>query len=90
MDVLKPYLTIGINIAVSAFHHLDDTKVKMYIVYFNMFTIYLDDACPNDPDARDGIPNFTQVSHDGDAESLCMLILSHSISCPRRSSQARS
>ncbi|KAK0245053.1 isoprenoid synthase domain-containing protein [Armillaria nabsnona] len=60
MDVLKPYLTIGINIAVSAFHHLDDAKVKMYIVFFNMFTIYLDDACPNDPDARDGIPNFTQ------------------------------
>ncbi len=64
LDVLKPSLTVtvGLNIAATAYHHLANVKVKVYIVFFTAFATYFDDAYPDDPDALVGVPNFTKVS----------------------------
>ncbi|KAK0245080.1 isoprenoid synthase domain-containing protein [Armillaria nabsnona] len=51
LDVLKPSLTVGLNIAATAYHHLANVKVKVYIVFFTAFATYFDDAYPDDPDA---------------------------------------
>ncbi|KAK0438924.1 isoprenoid synthase domain-containing protein [Armillaria borealis] len=59
-DVLRPYLTLGLNITVSAYHYIDDDNVKVFIVFFCMFLIYLDDVYPDDSDALGGVPDFTK------------------------------
>ncbi|KAK0443057.1 uncharacterized protein EV420DRAFT_1768707 [Desarmillaria tabescens] len=33
LDALKPYLTVGLNITASAYHHLVNVDVKVYIVF---------------------------------------------------------
>ncbi|KAK0234402.1 hypothetical protein EDD85DRAFT_968792 [Armillaria nabsnona] len=60
LDVLGPSLTVALNIAAAAYHHLTNVKVKVYIVFFTAFVTYLDDAYPDDPDALVGVPNFTK------------------------------
>ncbi|KAK0506712.1 isoprenoid synthase domain-containing protein [Armillaria luteobubalina] len=60
LDMFRPQLTLGINIAASAYHHLLNVDVKVYIVFFTAFVTYLDDAYPDDPDIRVGVPNFTK------------------------------
>ncbi|SJL11743.1 uncharacterized protein ARMOST_15151 [Armillaria ostoyae] len=60
LDVLKPYLTVGLNITASAYHHLSNVNVKVYIVLFTAFATYFDDVYPDDPDALVGVPNFTK------------------------------
>ncbi len=62
LDVLGPSLTVGLNIAAAAYHHLTNVKVKVYIVFFTAFVAYFDDVYPDDPDALVGVPNFTKVS----------------------------
>ncbi|KAK0442301.1 isoprenoid synthase domain-containing protein [Desarmillaria tabescens] len=60
LDVLKPSLIVGLNIAASAYHHLVDVNVKVYITFFTMFLTYFDDAYPDDPDILVGVPRFTK------------------------------
>ncbi|KAK0442254.1 isoprenoid synthase domain-containing protein [Desarmillaria tabescens] len=60
LDALRPYLVTSLNITASAYHHLEDLNVKVYIVMFTAFAIYFDDAYPDDPDALVGVPNFTK------------------------------
>ncbi|KAK0197859.1 isoprenoid synthase domain-containing protein, partial [Armillaria mellea] len=60
LDMFRPQLTLGINIVASAYHHLLDVDVKVYIVFFTAFVTYLDDTYPDDPDTRVGVPNFTK------------------------------
>ncbi|PBK89328.1 terpenoid synthase [Armillaria gallica] len=60
LDTFMPQLILGINITASAYHHLLNVNVKVYIVFFTAFVTYLDDAYPDDPDTRIGVPNFTK------------------------------
>ncbi len=55
-------MTVGLNIAAAAYHHLANVKVEVYIIFFTAFVTYLDDAYPDDPDTLVGVPNFTKVS----------------------------
>ncbi|KAG7440245.1 terpenoid synthase [Guyanagaster necrorhizus] len=61
VDVLRPYLTVGLNITASAYHHLVDDNIKVYIVFFTAFATYFDDVYPDDPDALIGVPAFTKI-----------------------------
>ncbi|KAK0432603.1 uncharacterized protein EV420DRAFT_1755377, partial [Desarmillaria tabescens] len=60
LDALRPYLVTGLNITASAYHHLDDVNVKVYIAFYTTFAIYFDDVYPDDPDALVGVPIFTK------------------------------
>ncbi|KAK0438923.1 isoprenoid synthase domain-containing protein [Armillaria borealis] len=60
VEVLKPYLVLGLNITTAAYHYIDDTNVKMFISFFCMFLIYLDDVYPDDSEALGGVPDFTR------------------------------
>lgn len=60
LDLLKPYLTVGLNIAASAYHHLANDNVKVYIAFFTAFATYFDDTYPDDPDTVVGVANFTK------------------------------
>ncbi|KAK0197876.1 isoprenoid synthase domain-containing protein [Armillaria mellea] len=51
LDTLQPYLVTGLNIAASAYHHVDNVNVKVYIAIYTAFATYFDDAYPDDPDA---------------------------------------
>ncbi len=62
LDLLKPYLTVGLNIAASAYHHLANDDVKVYIAFFTAFATYLDDTYPDDPDTLVGVADFTKVN----------------------------
>ncbi len=62
LDVLKPYLTVGLSITASAYHHLTDNNVKVYIVFFTALATYFDDVYPDDPDTLVGVPDFTKVN----------------------------
>ncbi|KAK0506721.1 isoprenoid synthase domain-containing protein, partial [Armillaria luteobubalina] len=60
LDLIQPYLTVGLNIAASAYHHLANDDVKIYIAFFTAFATYLDDKYPDDPDTLVGVANFTK------------------------------
>ncbi|KAG7440246.1 terpenoid synthase [Guyanagaster necrorhizus] len=60
LGVLRPSLTVGLNIAASAYRHLTDNNVKIYIAFYTMILTYLDDTYPDDPDVLIGVPNFTK------------------------------
>ncbi|KAK0197842.1 isoprenoid synthase domain-containing protein [Armillaria mellea] len=60
LDILQPYLTVGLNIAASAYHHLANDDVKIYIAFFTAFATYLDDTYPDDPDTLAGVADFTR------------------------------
>ncbi|SJL03224.1 uncharacterized protein ARMOST_06572 [Armillaria ostoyae] len=60
LDALQPYLVPGLNIAASAYHHVDNVNIKVYIAIYTAFVLYFDDAYPDDPDALVGVPNFTK------------------------------
>ncbi|KAK0440732.1 isoprenoid synthase domain-containing protein [Armillaria borealis] len=64
LEALQPYLVTGLNIAASAYHHIDDVNIKVYIAIYTAFAIYFDDAYPDDPDALVGVPKFTKVNVD--------------------------
>ncbi len=64
LEALQPYLVTGLNIAASAYHHIDNINIKVYIAIYTAFAIYFDDAYPDDPDALVGVPNFTKVNID--------------------------
>ncbi|PBK64233.1 terpenoid synthase, partial [Armillaria solidipes] len=57
---LEPYLTVELNIAASAYHHLANDDVKVYIAFFTAFATYFDDTYPDDPDTLVGVPGFTK------------------------------
>ncbi|SJL14582.1 uncharacterized protein ARMOST_18045 [Armillaria ostoyae] len=65
---LQPYLTLGLNIAASAYRHLVDVNVRVYVVFYTMFLTYFDDAYPDEPDALIGIPNFTKYFMSGEKQ----------------------
>ncbi|KAK0199555.1 isoprenoid synthase domain-containing protein [Desarmillaria ectypa] len=73
LDVLRPYLTVGLNITASAYHHLANVNVKVYIVFFTALVAYFDDAYPDDPDALIGVPNFTKHFASSEKQSTKML-----------------
>ncbi|PBK66612.1 terpenoid synthase [Armillaria solidipes] len=73
LDVLKPALTVGLNIASAAYHHLSNDKVKVFIVFYTAFVTYFDDAYPDDPDALVGVPNFTKHFAASEKQSTKML-----------------
>ncbi|KAK0214464.1 isoprenoid synthase domain-containing protein [Armillaria fumosa] len=60
LDVLKPALTVRLNIATAAYHHLSNVEVKVFIVFYSAFMTYFDDAYLDDPDTLVGVPNFTK------------------------------
>ncbi|KAG7440250.1 terpenoid synthase [Guyanagaster necrorhizus] len=73
IEVLRPYLTLGLNITVSAYHYIDDTNVKVFIAFFCMFLIYLDDVYPNDSDVLGGVPDFTRRFTSSEKQSSKIL-----------------
>ncbi|KAK0442258.1 isoprenoid synthase domain-containing protein [Desarmillaria tabescens] len=73
LDALKPYLTVGLNITASAYHHLVNVDVKVYIVFFTAFATYFDDVYPDDPDALIGVPNFTKYFASSEKQPTKML-----------------
>ncbi|SJL14644.1 uncharacterized protein ARMOST_18109 [Armillaria ostoyae] len=73
LDVLGPALTVGLNIAAAAYHHLANDKVKVYIVFYTAFVTYHDDVYPDDPDALVGVPNFTKHFAASEKQSTKML-----------------
>ncbi|KAK0199562.1 isoprenoid synthase domain-containing protein, partial [Desarmillaria ectypa] len=73
IDVLRPYLTLGLNITVSAYHHIDDANVKVFIAFFCMFLIYLDDVYPGDSDVLGGVPDFTKRFTSSEKQSSKIL-----------------
>ncbi|SJL17573.1 uncharacterized protein ARMOST_21125 [Armillaria ostoyae] len=73
LDVLGPSLTVGLNIAAAAYHHLANDKVKVYIVFYTAFMTYHDDAYPDDPNALVGVPNFTKHFAASEKQSTKML-----------------
>ncbi|KAK0481281.1 isoprenoid synthase domain-containing protein [Armillaria novae-zelandiae] len=60
LDVLKPSLTVMLNITAAAYHHLSNVKVKVFIVFYTTFAAYLDDFYLDDPDTLVGVNNFTK------------------------------
>ncbi|PBK94476.1 terpenoid synthase, partial [Armillaria gallica] len=73
LDALGPSLTVGLNMAAAAYHHLANVKVKIYIVFFTAFVAYLDDAYPDDPDTLAGVPNFTKRFASSEKQTTKML-----------------
>ncbi|KAK0245079.1 isoprenoid synthase domain-containing protein [Armillaria nabsnona] len=73
VDLLMPYLTVGLNITASAYHHLSNVNVKVYIVFFTAFATYFDDVYPDDPDALVGVPNFTKHFASSEKQPTKML-----------------
>ncbi|KAK0506742.1 isoprenoid synthase domain-containing protein, partial [Armillaria luteobubalina] len=73
VDVLMPYLTVGLNITAPAYRHLANVKVKIYIVFFTAFATYFDDVYPDDPDALVGVPNFTKHFASSEKQPTKML-----------------
>ncbi|PBK64255.1 terpenoid synthase [Armillaria solidipes] len=73
VDVLMPYLTVGLNITAAAYHHLSNDSVKVYIVFFTAFATYFDDVYPDDPDALVGVPNFTKHFASSEKQPTKML-----------------
>ncbi|KAK0438915.1 isoprenoid synthase domain-containing protein [Armillaria borealis] len=73
VDVLMPYLTVGLNIAATAYRHLANANVKVYIVFFTGFLVYFDDAYPDDPDTLLGVPNFTKYFTSSEKQPTKML-----------------
>ncbi|KAK0232614.1 isoprenoid synthase domain-containing protein [Armillaria fumosa] len=73
VDVLMPYLTVGLNITAAAYRHLANVKVKIYIVFFTAFATYFDDVYPDDPDALVGVPNFTKHFASSEKQPTKML-----------------
>ncbi|KAK0214482.1 isoprenoid synthase domain-containing protein [Armillaria fumosa] len=73
LDVLKPALTVGLNIAAAAYHHLSNVEVKVFIAFYSAFVTYFDDAYPDDPDTLVGVPNFTKHFASSEKQSTKML-----------------
>ncbi|KAK0502089.1 isoprenoid synthase domain-containing protein [Armillaria luteobubalina] len=73
LDVLKPALMVGLNVAAAAYHHLSNVKVKVFIVFYTAFVAYFDDAYLDDPDALVGVPNFTKHFASSEKQSTKML-----------------
>ncbi|KAK0197898.1 isoprenoid synthase domain-containing protein [Armillaria mellea] len=73
LDALQPYLVTGLNIAASAYHHVDNINIKVYIAIYTAFAIYFDDAYPDDPDALVGVPNFTKHLTSSEKQPTKML-----------------
>ncbi|PBK66736.1 terpenoid synthase [Armillaria solidipes] len=73
LDVLKPYLTVGLSITASAYHHLADDNVKVYIVFFTALATYFDDVYPDDPDTLIGVPDFTKHFSSSEKQPTKML-----------------
>ncbi|KAK0506736.1 hypothetical protein EDD18DRAFT_1124943 [Armillaria luteobubalina] len=73
VDVLMPYMTVGLNITAPAYRHLTNIKVKIYIVFFTAFVAYFDDVYPDDPDAHVGVPNFTKHFASSEKQPTKML-----------------
>ncbi|KAK0506691.1 hypothetical protein EDD18DRAFT_1375171 [Armillaria luteobubalina] len=60
LEPLQPYLETRLNLAASAYHHVDNVNVKVYIAIYTAFAIYFDDTYPDDTDALAGVPKFYQ------------------------------
>ncbi|PBK89268.1 terpenoid synthase [Armillaria gallica] len=73
LEALQPYLVTGLNIAASAYHHIDNINIKVYIAIYTAFAIYFDDAYPDDPDALVGVPNFTKHFASSEKQPTKML-----------------
>ncbi|KAK0475152.1 isoprenoid synthase domain-containing protein, partial [Armillaria novae-zelandiae] len=73
LEPLQPYLVTGLNIAASAYHHVDNINVKVYIAIYTAFAIYFDDAYPDDTDALIGVPNFTKNFASSEKQPTKML-----------------
>ncbi|KAK0232665.1 isoprenoid synthase domain-containing protein [Armillaria fumosa] len=73
LEPLQPYLETGLNIAASAYNHVDNVNVKVYIAIYTAFAIYFDDAYPDDTDALIGVPKFTKHFASSEKQPTKML-----------------
>ncbi|KAK0438995.1 isoprenoid synthase domain-containing protein [Armillaria borealis] len=73
LDALQPYLVTGLNIAASAYHHVDSVNIKVYIAIYTAFVLYFGDAYPDDPDALVGVPKFTKHFASSEKQPTKML-----------------
>ncbi len=62
LDLLKPYLTVGLNIAASAYHHLANDDVKVYIASSPRSRHTSTTPILMTPDTLVGVADFTKVN----------------------------